>query len=162
MRRQCQEILPRLYLGPLQASKSLDTLLSLGITHVYVPPLLPRVSAVVLTQQRLLPCSRRVACAYATRRRRSPCGHASRIGSSTWCWTCRTTRSRTSSASFPSKSRVSTPSPYAQGTSNSTSVMCNACRAKQFIDTAISQGGCVLVHCNGARHDGTAHVRSAY
>lgn len=41
MRRQCQEILPRLYLGPLQASKSLDTLLSLGITHVYVPPSFP-------------------------------------------------------------------------------------------------------------------------
>ena len=36
MRRQCQEILPRLYLGPLQASKSLETLQSLGITHMYV------------------------------------------------------------------------------------------------------------------------------
>jgi len=34
MRRQCQEILPGLFLGPLQASKSLDTLKSLGITHI--------------------------------------------------------------------------------------------------------------------------------
>ncbi|KAI0785219.1 phosphatases II [Abortiporus biennis] len=34
MRRQCQEILPGLYLGPLQASKSLDTLRNLGITHI--------------------------------------------------------------------------------------------------------------------------------
>ncbi|TFK91956.1 phosphatases II [Polyporus arcularius HHB13444] len=34
MRRQCQEILPRLFLGPLQASKSLEALQSLGITHV--------------------------------------------------------------------------------------------------------------------------------
>ncbi|EJF63367.1 phosphatases II [Dichomitus squalens LYAD-421 SS1] len=34
MRRQCQEILPHLFLGPLQASKSLDTLKSFGITHI--------------------------------------------------------------------------------------------------------------------------------
>ncbi|KAI0356429.1 phosphatases II [Trametes cingulata] len=34
MRRQCQEILPGLFLGPLQASKSLDTLRNLGITHI--------------------------------------------------------------------------------------------------------------------------------
>ena len=36
MRRQCQEILPGVLLGPLQASKSLETLLSLGVTHMYV------------------------------------------------------------------------------------------------------------------------------
>jgi len=34
MRRQCQEILPSLFLGPLQASKSLEVLQSLGITHI--------------------------------------------------------------------------------------------------------------------------------
>jgi len=34
MRRRCQEILPHLYLGPLQASKSLETLQRLGITHI--------------------------------------------------------------------------------------------------------------------------------
>ncbi|KAI0667591.1 phosphatases II [Trametes maxima] len=34
MRRQCQEILDGLFLGPLQASKSLDTLQSLNITHI--------------------------------------------------------------------------------------------------------------------------------
>jgi len=37
MRRECQEILPGLILGPLQAAKSLDILQRLGITHVYVP-----------------------------------------------------------------------------------------------------------------------------
>lgn len=34
MRRECQEILPGLILGPLQAAKSLDVLQGLGITHV--------------------------------------------------------------------------------------------------------------------------------
>ncbi|KAH6911543.1 protein-tyrosine phosphatase-like protein [Coprinopsis sp. MPI-PUGE-AT-0042] len=34
MRRECQEILPGLFLGPFVASKSLETLQSLGITHV--------------------------------------------------------------------------------------------------------------------------------
>jgi serine/threonine/tyrosine-interacting protein len=36
MRRECQEILPGLILGPLQAAKSLDILQRLGVTHVYV------------------------------------------------------------------------------------------------------------------------------
>ena len=35
MRRECQEILPGLILGPLQAAKSLEILRTLGITHVY-------------------------------------------------------------------------------------------------------------------------------
>ncbi|TEB22735.1 phosphatases II [Coprinellus micaceus] len=34
MRRECQEILPGLFLGPFVASKSLDTLQGLGITHI--------------------------------------------------------------------------------------------------------------------------------
>ncbi|KAL0576853.1 hypothetical protein V5O48_005118 [Marasmius crinis-equi] len=34
MRRECQEILPGLYLGPFVASKSLETLQSLDITHI--------------------------------------------------------------------------------------------------------------------------------
>ena len=38
MRRDCQEILPGLLLGPFQASKSLETLKSLGITHMSVSP----------------------------------------------------------------------------------------------------------------------------
>src|ERR1700722_13628414 len=36
MRRECHEILPGLLLGPLQVSKSLETLTSLRITHMYV------------------------------------------------------------------------------------------------------------------------------
>jgi serine/threonine/tyrosine-interacting protein len=35
MRRECQEILPGLFLGPFVASKSLETLQSLNITHMY-------------------------------------------------------------------------------------------------------------------------------
>jgi serine/threonine/tyrosine-interacting protein len=34
MRRECQEILPGLLLGPFVASKSLETLVGLGVTHV--------------------------------------------------------------------------------------------------------------------------------
>jgi len=34
MRRECQEILPGLLLGPFQASKSLEVLQSLGVTHI--------------------------------------------------------------------------------------------------------------------------------
>ncbi|KAI0698089.1 phosphatases II [Cytidiella melzeri] len=34
MRRHCQEILPGVLLGPLQASKSLEVLQSLGVTHI--------------------------------------------------------------------------------------------------------------------------------
>ncbi|KAF8237203.1 phosphatases II [Tricholoma matsutake] len=34
MRRECQEILPGLWLGPFVASKSLETLRSLNITHI--------------------------------------------------------------------------------------------------------------------------------
>jgi len=34
MRRECQEILPGLILGPLQAAKSLNILQGLGVTHV--------------------------------------------------------------------------------------------------------------------------------
>lgn len=34
MRRDCQEIFPGLLLGPFQASKSLEKLKELGVTHV--------------------------------------------------------------------------------------------------------------------------------
>jgi len=34
MRRECQEIIPGLFLGPFQVSKDLATLLSLGVTHI--------------------------------------------------------------------------------------------------------------------------------
>jgi hypothetical protein len=36
MRRQCQEILPNLWLGPFLASKNLELLQSLSITHMCV------------------------------------------------------------------------------------------------------------------------------
>ena len=36
MRRECQEILPGLLLGPFVASKSLETLKGLNVSHMYV------------------------------------------------------------------------------------------------------------------------------
>jgi serine/threonine/tyrosine-interacting protein len=36
MRRECQEILPGLWLGPFLASKNLEVLRSLNLTHMYV------------------------------------------------------------------------------------------------------------------------------
>ena len=36
MRRECQEILPGLLLGPFVASKSLETLTGLKVSHMYV------------------------------------------------------------------------------------------------------------------------------
>lgn len=36
MRRDCQEIMPGLLLGPFQVSKELPKLQALGITHMYV------------------------------------------------------------------------------------------------------------------------------
>lgn len=58
MRRQCQAILPGLYLGPLQASKSLEILQSLGVTHMCVPHLCSRAPAcgVVLTDRLVRLC----------------------------------------------------------------------------------------------------------
>jgi hypothetical protein len=35
MRRQCQEIVPQVLLGPFMVSKSLETLQELGVTHMY-------------------------------------------------------------------------------------------------------------------------------
>lgn len=36
MRRECQEILPGLLLGPFVASKSFETLTGLNVSHMYV------------------------------------------------------------------------------------------------------------------------------
>lgn len=36
MRRECQEILPGLLLGPFVASKSFETLADLKVSHMYV------------------------------------------------------------------------------------------------------------------------------
>ena len=49
MRRECQEILPGLILGPLQVAKSLDVLRALGVTHVCVP-LIPLQLAIEVTK----------------------------------------------------------------------------------------------------------------
>ncbi|OBZ69013.1 Serine/threonine/tyrosine-interacting protein [Grifola frondosa] len=96
MRRQCQEILPNLLLGPLQASKSLETLKSLGVTHIV--------------------CIRDVKEAFSVRPR------------------------------FPETFQYMV---LDVADSEEQNLIRLFPQAKQFIDKAIQQGGCVLVHCNG-------------
>lgn len=91
MRRQCQEILPGLLLGPLQASKDLDTLKSLGVTHMYV-----RQPSEV--GSRLITAF--IEYAYGMRRKPSLSAHASQTSSATLCSTSRTAKNRISSDSF--------------------------------------------------------------
>lgn len=74
MRRECQEILPGLLLGPFVASKSLPTLESLGITHMSVCFPFPPANGLL---------TRPTAFASAMRRRPSPCARASPSASST-------------------------------------------------------------------------------
>ena len=89
MRKQCQEILPGVLLGPLQVSKSLETLQSLGVTHKYAA--LYRMCPIVLISY--IPTE----SAYATLRRLSLYDRASRRALYIWCSTCKTVKSRTSS-----------------------------------------------------------------
>lgn len=96
MRRQCQEILPGLYLGPLQASKSLEALQSLHITHIV--------------------CIRDAKEAFSVRPR------------------------------FPDQFRYMVLDVEDTEEQNLIRLFPGA---KEFIDQAISQGGRVLVHCNG-------------
>ncbi|KAF5345542.1 hypothetical protein D9758_012025 [Tetrapyrgos nigripes] len=96
MRRECQEILPELLLGPFVASKSLPTLQSLGITHIV--------------------CIRDAKEAFSVRPR------------------------------FPEQFMYLVLDVEDNEEQNLIRLFP---RAKAFIDEAISQGGKVLVHCNG-------------
>jgi len=96
MRRECQEILPGLLLGPFVASKSLGTLLSLGVTHIV--------------------CIRDAKEAFSVRPR------------------------------FPESFKYMTLDVEDNEEQNLIRLFP---AAKNFIDQAITQGGRVLVHCNG-------------
>ncbi|THH11641.1 hypothetical protein EW145_g516 [Phellinidium pouzarii] len=96
MRRECQEILPNLLLGPFQASKSLETLTSNRISHIV--------------------CIRDVKEAFSVRPR------------------------------FPERFKYLVLDVEDNEEQNLIRLFPDA---KQFIDTAISSGGRVLVHCNG-------------
>ncbi|CAK5269810.1 unnamed protein product [Mycena citricolor] len=96
MRRECQEILPGLFLGPFVASKSLDTLRSIGITHIV--------------------CIRDAKEAFSVRPR------------------------------FPDQFEYMTLDVEDNEEQNLIRLFPGA---KTFIEAAISQGGRVLVHCNG-------------
>ncbi|KAJ6584814.1 protein-tyrosine phosphatase-like protein [Mycena capillaripes] len=97
MRRECQEILPGLLLGPFVASKSLETLQSLNITHIV--------------------CIRDAKEAFSVRPR------------------------------FPDNFTYLTLDVEDNEEQNLIRLFP---AAKAFIDNAISNGGRVLVHCNGA------------
>ncbi|KAF9485910.1 phosphatases II [Pholiota conissans] len=96
MRRECQEILPGLLLGPFVASKSLETLVGLGVTHIV--------------------CIRDAKEAFSVRPR------------------------------FPERFSYMTLDVEDNEEQNLIRLFPGA---KNFIDQAISQGGRVLVHCNG-------------
>jgi len=96
MRRECQEILPGLLLGPFQASKSLDILRKLSITHIV--------------------CIRDVKEAFSVKPR------------------------------FPDLFSYLVLDVQDNEEQNLIRVFP---QARSFIDNAISQGGRVLVHCNG-------------
>ncbi|PFH53385.1 hypothetical protein AMATHDRAFT_137994 [Amanita thiersii Skay4041] len=96
MRRECQEILPNLFLGPFVASKSLETLQSLSISHIV--------------------CIRDAKEAFSVRPR------------------------------FESHFKYLVLDVQDNDEQNLIRLFPEA---KAFIDAAISQGGRVLVHCNG-------------
>ncbi|KIK01918.1 hypothetical protein K443DRAFT_678056 [Laccaria amethystina LaAM-08-1] len=96
MRRECQQILPGLLLGPFVASKSLQTLRSLNISHIV--------------------CIRDAKEAFSVKPR------------------------------FPEHFTYLTLDVEDNEEQNLIRLFPGA---KQFIDTAIAQGGRVLVHCNG-------------
>ncbi|KAF8349227.1 protein-tyrosine phosphatase-like protein [Amanita rubescens] len=96
MRRECQEIIPNLYLGPFVASKSLETLQGLQITHIV--------------------CIRDAKEAFSVRPRFQE--HFAYL-----VLDVQDNEEQNLIRLFPG--------------------------AKAFIDSAISQGGRVLVHCNG-------------
>lgn len=96
MRRECQQILPGLLLGPFVASKSLQTLRSLNISHIV--------------------CIRDAKEAFSVKPR------------------------------FPEHFTYLTLDVEDNDEQNLIRLFPGA---KQFIDTAIAQGGRVLVHCNG-------------
>lgn len=105
MRRECQEILPGLILGPLQAAKSLNILQGLGVTHVCVPSLniSPQLAIGVTNLVEHVfarPLAPSTVCAFGTRKRPSRSNHGSRISSNTWSWISRTQRNRISFGTF--------------------------------------------------------------
>ena len=82
MRRECQEILPGLFLGPFVASKSLETLTSLKVSHMYVDDS-SQTASVDLTRKTF--SSVRLASVSVTRKRHSPYDRAFLNTSAIWC-----------------------------------------------------------------------------
>jgi hypothetical protein len=66
MRRQCQEIIPRILLGPFIVSKSLQTLQELGITHMFV---LVKCSSALYSRSSHSVCIRNVKEAFSVKAR---------------------------------------------------------------------------------------------
>ena len=89
MRRECQEILPGLLLGPFVASKSQETLTSLGVTHMYVL-ILFSMARIRSTGSALFD----LAYVYEMSRKRSLLNLVFPIGTNTSYWMLKITRSR--------------------------------------------------------------------
>ncbi|TFY64178.1 hypothetical protein EVG20_g6033 [Dentipellis fragilis] len=118
MRHQCQEILPGLLLGPFVVSKSLETLRSLGITHIV--------------------CIRDAKEAFSVRPRYPDQFNYLVLD-------VEDNEEQNLIRLFPQCVPIV---PFTER------ILCdslggNTYRANQFISTALSHGGRVLVHCNG-------------
>jgi serine/threonine/tyrosine-interacting protein len=134
MRRQCQEILPGLFLGPFVASKSLETLNSLQISHMCV--LREKMAHRSLT--RILPhsvCIRDQKEAFSVRPRFPE--HFRYL-----VLDVQDNEEQNLIRLFPE-------CVHYMLNNNLCGSRHSARRAKQFIDNAIAGGGRVLVHCNG-------------
>jgi len=84
MRRECQEILPGLLLGPFVASKSLETLSSLKVSHMYVISFSANRETLNLTRKNFfLFCPASVS---VMRKKHSLSDRAFLNISSIWCW----------------------------------------------------------------------------
>ncbi|KAL0960834.1 hypothetical protein HGRIS_005850 [Hohenbuehelia grisea] len=151
MRRECQEILPGLLLGPFVASKSLEVLQSMGITHIVCirdakeafsvrPRFLDHFQYLTLDVEdneeqnliRLFPACVHLLCLECLLTPRL-------LQCQSPCW----------SLAFRHYSRRVFSPIFVTNLCPSVSWMLWPYRAKQFIDNAIAQGGRVLVHCNG-------------
>jgi serine/threonine/tyrosine-interacting protein len=137
MRRECQEIIPNLYLGPFVASKSLETLQGLQITHMLRNSLLAWLTMIgpnIAFWLAFSVCIRDAKEAFSVRPRFLE--HFAYL-----VLDVQDNEEQNLIRLFPGQVH---PLSFIWSAKRA------ARRAKAFIDSAISQGGRVLVHCNGA------------
>ncbi len=133
MRHQCQEILPGLLLGPFQVSKNQVTLGELGISHMYAS--CSEFLHTVLSFDSLVPrvCIRDVKEAFSVRPRFPDAFEYLVLD-------VQDSEEQNLIRLFPK---------FVLQIMNCPNSRPTRLRAQQFINTALSRGGRVLVHCNG-------------